>query len=84
MEASQNKSEYMRKYMAERYKKDPLRASQQRNSNHIKSKHNISPEECDLYKHYLADVYKIKELIKRIPNELLIKILKDHNDEIHL
>ena len=75
----QNKSkEYIRNYMKKRYIQDPIKASQIRNSNLLKAKQQIPPEDLELFKHYLADAYRVNELLKRMPKEIVDIIFDKH------
>lgn len=69
--------EYMRKYMKERYEKDGDRARAYSKSIKAKAKHNITTEEFNVYGIYLADVFKIKQLKAKLPNEIWSKCLNE-------
>ena len=69
--------EYMRKYMKERYEKDGDRARAYSKSLKTKAKHNITTEEFNVYGIYLADVFKIKQLKAKLPNEVWSKCLSE-------
>ena len=76
---SSSKNEYMREYMANKYKKDPVRNSQYRNSCRVKAKLGLSDAEFDKYKHYLADIIKIKTICERVPIAMVEELIADIN-----
>jgi hypothetical protein len=74
-----SKNDYMRGYMAKKYQEDPIKGSQYRNSRRIKAKLGLSDEEFNKYKHYLADIIKIKAICERVPLNLVEELLLDLN-----
>jgi hypothetical protein len=41
----------------------------------VKAKLNIPDEEFERYKHYLADIVKLREIITRVPTDILLEII---------
>jgi hypothetical protein len=74
---SNSKNDYMREYMSKKYHSDPVKSSQYRNSRRIKVKLGLSDEEFNKYRHFLADIIKIKEICERVPLNLVEELLMD-------
>jgi hypothetical protein len=77
MEAQQlqPRTDYMRQYMRNQYQTNPIKMKQYRNSCRVKAKLNIPDEEFERYKHYLADIVKLREIITRVPTDILLEII---------
>ena len=74
---SEARKEYMRKYMKERYEREGDKARAYSKSLKAKAKHNLTKEEFKIYGMYLSDVFKIKELFKKLPSEIQTKCLTE-------
>ena len=74
---SVNKTEYMREYMRARYQADHTKEKQYRSSCRVKAKNNIPNEEFSKYKHHLADIVKLKEILTRVPKEMVLEIFQN-------
>jgi len=74
---SEARKEYMRKYMKERYEREGDKARAYSKSLKAKAKHNLTKEEFKIYGMYLGDVFKIKELFKKLPSEIQTKCLTE-------
>ena len=73
--SSNNRKEYMKEYMRNRYSADLEKARGYKNSLRYKSKLNISEDDFNKYGCYLADVIKLKKLISKIPLNLKTSFL---------
>jgi predicted house-cleaning noncanonical NTP pyrophosphatase (MazG superfamily) len=73
--AGKSRKEYMREYQRKRYLQDPDKNKQYRNSLRVRLRDDISSELWDKYKHHLADVLKLKELVNKLPEELINEII---------
>ena len=62
---------YMRAYMRQRYQKDPVKATQYRNTCRLKAKVTVPAEDVERYGIYLADIVSLKKIIARVPPEML-------------
>ena len=69
--------EYMRKYMKKRYEEEGDKVRAYSKSLKAKAKYNLSKEELSIYGIYLADVFKIRELFKKLPSEIQSKCLSE-------
>jgi hypothetical protein len=75
-EVSQPENEpYMRKYMRERYKQDPIKARQYRRSCRVRALKNVPEADVQKYGRYLADIFELREIIARIPKEYVQEIV---------
>lgn len=77
IEKVNNRREYMRKYMKERYDKDGEKARGYCKALKIKAKHNLPKEDFSMYGVYLSEVYKIRELFKKLPTDIQAKCLTE-------
>ncbi len=68
---------YMREYMKQRYINDYEKAKAYNNSQKCKRKFNLPPEDFQVYGEYLADIVKLRKIVKKIPNELFSKCLNE-------
>jgi len=76
MEDTENKRrEYFRKYMHDRYHKDPNKARAYKNTLRLKKQTNIEEEDVKKFGVYLADVLRIKKMLERIPENFRREIL---------
>ena len=76
MESStSSRKEYMREYQRKRYHADQEKAKSCRNSLRCRLKDDVSNELWDKYKHHLADVIKLQDIIRKLPVELVSEIL---------
>ena len=67
---------YMREYMRNRYNADIEKSRAYKNSLKYKSKYDLPTEDLKEYGEYLADIYKIRQLKKKIPQNLWDKCLQ--------
>lgn len=66
---------YMREYMKKRYQDNPEQEKAYRMSYLAKKKANVDEEEFRKYGLHLANVLKLRNLIKKIPKEFLVEEL---------
>jgi hypothetical protein len=69
-----DKKKYIREYMKKRYENDTNGERAYSRSIKFKNKNNIDDEEFKKYGKYLADVYKLRDIFNRIPNELFYSV----------
>jgi hypothetical protein len=67
------RKEYMRKYMKERYDREGDKARAYSKTLKAKAKHNLTQDDYIAYGIYLGDVFKIRELVKKLPSEVWTK-----------
>jgi hypothetical protein len=76
MEQQDNKlRDYNREYMNKRYKSDVVKSRAYQQSIRLKKKLATTDEEWEKYKHHLADIVKMKQIMERIPRELVLELL---------
>jgi len=73
--STRNRKEYMRDYHRKRYLADADKAKSYRNSLRCRLKENITEEEWSKYKHHLADIVKLQDILKKLPKELIDEIM---------
>lgn len=69
--------EYMREYMAKRYKRDAVILKRKKNSGNVLKIYDIPQEIRDKYGNYLYNVIKINELMKDMPEDLVRLYLEE-------
>ena len=72
-----NRKEYMREYQRKRYLADTEKAKSYRKSLRCRLKENVSEEQWSKYKHHLADIVKLQDILKKLPKELVDEFMKD-------
>ena len=75
-EDKNKRKEYMREYMRKRYSENVEKARAYKNSIKYKVKYDLPAEDLKEYGEYLADIYKIRQLKKKIPSILWEKCLQ--------
>lgn len=58
---------YMNEYMKNKYKQDPVKTKNYKNSLYIKKKYNIKEDMWNKYKENLHHVYFIKKMVDELP-----------------
>ena len=73
-----NRGEYMRQYMAKKYKQNPQAARKYRNTCRARTINNELLSEDDIMKYgiHLADILKLKKIISAIPKEFAIELIE--------
>ncbi len=66
---------YMREYMRKYYADNKEECKSYKNSLKYKKTHNLPEEEFKEYGIYLADIYKLRQIKKKIPRELFERIM---------
>jgi hypothetical protein len=74
--SKQDTKTYMKNYMRQRYHADVEKSRAYKRSLQYKSRYHLSEEDWKVYKEYLADVYKLRELKAKMPAELFRKCLE--------
>lgn len=75
---SRNSKEYMRNYMREYYKKDPLKSRKYRLSCKTRKEYNIDAKIIEKYKEDIHHIIKIKHLMNELNPNSLIHFLSEH------
>jgi len=76
---SRNSKEYMRNYMREYYKKDPLKSRKYRLSCKTKKDYNINEKVIEKYKEDIHHIVKIKHLMSELNADSLIHFINEHS-----
>lgn len=76
---SRNTTEYMRNYMREYYKQNPLKSRKYRLSCKTKKDYNISQTTLDKYKEDIHHIVKIKHLMNELNPDSLTLFLLEHS-----
>ena len=71
-----DRKKYMREYMRRRYNADLDKSRAYKNSLKYKAKYELPAEDLKEYGEHLADIYKIRQLKKKIPQNLWDKCLQ--------
>lgn len=75
---SRNSKEYMRNYMREYYKKDPLKSRKYRLSCKTRKEYKIDEKTFEKYKEDIHHIIKIKHLMNELNPNSLIYFLNEH------
>ncbi len=78
---SENYNAYMRQYMKKHYANNKEKLLKYRNSLNYRKKNDVPNEIVIKYGIHLCDVMKLKELIKSIPRETLLEVLREELQE---
>ena len=73
---NQDRREYMRDYQRTKYQEDLVKARAYQQSIKLKKKLNLSDDLWLKYKHHLADVVRLQELLNRLPAEVVKDIME--------
>ena len=78
--STKNRKEYMREYHRKRYLADTEKAKSYRNSLRCRLRENVTEEKWSKYKHHLADIVKLQDILKKLPTELIDEIMMEQTE----
>jgi len=70
-----SRREYFREYQRKQYWADLQKGRSYKKSMAVKKKLNLGYDVWGKYKHHLADVLKLREIVQRLPREFLNEVL---------
>lgn len=76
-ERKQHNREYMRNYMRERYKNNPVKSTAIRSTDVLKTQYDVEQKWIDKYKHELIYIKRLQDLAKNTGEERFFEMLTD-------
>jgi hypothetical protein len=76
IQTEEQRRTYMREYKRKQYHMDVDKARSYSKSLKMKKRLNLSDELWNKYKHHLADVMNLKEILERVPKDIILDLVE--------